>query len=278
MSVAGVSQRWRERRCRWVPSGPAFTPARYSVGEISERDAAAFVTRHHYSRSWPSTTIRYGLTRHDDSELVGVLTLGVPMSNKVLTNPFPTLEPNRESMELNRLVLLDEVPANGESWFCARAFKAAAHRGVRGVVAFSDPIPRTIVEDGACREIKPGHLGIVYQALGFDALGRGTRRSLIMLPDGSVLTARARAKVTSRERGHQGVVERLQGLGAAPAPPQGSLGAWLAGSLDQIGARTVRHPGNYRYALRIGRTRAERTRTPIGMATTPYPKPHHGSG
>ncbi|WP_426567308.1 hypothetical protein [Streptomyces canus] len=49
--------------------------------------------------------------------------------------------PYEESLELNRLVLLDEVPANAETWAQACAFRLAAARGVRGVVAHSAPSP-----------------------------------------------------------------------------------------------------------------------------------------
>jgi hypothetical protein len=43
--------------------------------------------------------------------------------------------PYEESLELNRLVLLDEVPANAETWLQARAFRLAAGRGICGIVA-----------------------------------------------------------------------------------------------------------------------------------------------
>jgi hypothetical protein len=56
--------------------------------------------------------------------------------------------PYEESLELNRLVLLDEVPANAETWAQARAFRLAAARGVRGIVAHSDPELRTSAEVG----------------------------------------------------------------------------------------------------------------------------------
>ncbi|SFQ74537.1 hypothetical protein SAMN05421810_11811 [Amycolatopsis arida] len=121
--------------------------------------------------------------------------------------------------------------------------------------------------------IKPGHLGIVYQALNFDYLGRSTRRTLTLLPDATVLTARTQAKVTGGERGRNGVVARLVTLGAAPPHPGEDLAQWLATALRAIGARRQHHPGNHRYAIRLGRTRGERTRTTIVMATGPYPKP-----
>jgi hypothetical protein len=49
--------------------------------------------------------------------------------------------------------------------------------------------------------------------------------------------------------------------------------SWLRAALREIGSRRIRHPGNHRYALRIGRTRGERTRTVIAMATGHYPTP-----
>src|SRR5262245_25151347 len=109
------------------------------------------------------------------------------MHPRVLTGPFPHLEPYHESLELARLVLLDEVPANAESWLCAEAFRRAARRGVRGLVAFCDPVPRR--RHG--KLIMPGHWGCTYQSLSATYLGRGTPRSLILLPDATALPARA---------------------------------------------------------------------------------------
>jgi len=72
-------------------------------------------------------------------------------------------QPYAESLELGRLVLGDEVPANGESWFVGQVFRQAALAGVRGVVSFSDPMPRAAA-DGTT--ITPGpYVGTIYQAL-----------------------------------------------------------------------------------------------------------------
>ncbi|MCE7011702.1 hypothetical protein LWC34_54155 [Kibdelosporangium philippinense] len=276
MSTAGYTQRWRNGTHRWrTAAGPAFKPDRYDVSEMDSKTAEEFCLRHHYSAAWPATKYRFGLfdVHAYEPQLVGVAALGIPMSNQVLTNPFPTLVPNEESLELSRLVLLDSVAMNGESWFCARVFARAAEHGVRGLVSFADPVPRWRTAEGRTEMIKPGHLGIVYQALNFDYLGRSTSRTLTVLPDATVLTARSQAKVTGGERGRNGVVARLVALGAAPPRPDEVLAQWLATALRAIGARRQRHPGNHRYAIRLGRTRGERTRTTIGMATGPYPKP-----
>ena len=103
-------------------------------------------------------------------------------------------------MELNRLVLLDEVPANAETWAQACAFRLAAARGVRGVVAHSDPEPRTRLTAHGPELIVPGHYGTIYQAKGMDYLGKTHPRRLTMLPDGSVLHSGVRAGSSTAAR------------------------------------------------------------------------------
>jgi hypothetical protein len=274
--VPSRTQRWQLGSPRWRPADEdTFDPDRYEVVPIPETIATDYIRQHHYAKTLPSTTHRYALLDHagDEPLVVGVATLGVPMCSKVLTNTFPELTPYQESLEFNRLVLSEQVPANGESWFCARVFRhAAAEHDVRGVLTFADPVPRWRITGDRPELIKPGHVGIVYQALGFTAVGRSTPRTLILLPDATALTARALAKVTGCERGAGGVIDRLVTFGATPPAPGTDPRPWLANALRTIGARRIRHPGNHRYALRIG-TRAQRTRTRIALPSTPYPKP-----
>lgn len=276
MSLPLYTQRWRAGSPRWRPANErGFDPARYEVAALDENSAATYVQTHHYAKTMPSTTYRYGLFDHQapgGRALVGVATLGVPMHQKVLTNAFPRLTPYVESLEFNRLVLDDSVAANGESWFCARMFEHAATLGVRGLVTFADPVPRWRTTGAAPELIKPGHCGVVYQALNFTYTGRATARSLTILPDATVITARALAKVANIERGHRGVITRLVALGAPQPEPSTDLKRWLRLALRMCGARQVRHPGNHRYLLRIG-TRSQRTRVLIAMPQRPYPKP-----
>jgi hypothetical protein len=276
MPVPDLTQRWWLRSPRWVPtSAGGFDPDRYDVVALGEPRAAKFLALHHYQPTLPATTHRYGLLEQSDTgepRLVGVATLGVPASRGVLANVFPELEPYRESLDFNRLVLLDEIPANAESWFCARAFQSAAADGVRGVVTFADPVPRWRTTGERPELIKPGHVGCLYQALGFDYLGRATPRSLVLLPDATALNARAIAKVTGGETGRRGVIARIVGFGAPAPDPDADLKQWLAQALRTIGARRVRHPGNHKYALRLG-TRAQRRRTVIALAPSRFPKP-----
>lgn len=260
-------QRWTDRAASWRrTSEGGFDARRYAVQPIAEVDARGFVLAHHYSSAYPAARLRYGLVDVLAGRLVGVAVLGVPMRREVLTNPFPTLEPYRQSLELSRLVLLDEVPANAETWFVSRALKLAAGDGIRGVVMFSDPLPRVL----AGVETMPGHVGTIYQALGrCRYTGRGTARTLTMLPDGSVLPDRSIQKVRAGERGAAGVVARLALFGAEPLA--GDPAVWLREQLPRIGARQIRHRGNHRYAIVTGGRTAYRT-TPIGLESHPFPK------
>jgi hypothetical protein len=106
-----------------------------------------------------------------------------------------------------------------ESWFLARCFDELAARGVRGIVSFADPVPRRTA-GGAV--ICPGHVGTIYQATNAIYTGRGTARTIIVLPDGTTLNDRAIQKVRRQERGHLYVEQRLCSLGA-PAPRRSSL-------------------------------------------------------
>jgi hypothetical protein len=142
---------------------------------------------------------------------------------------------------------------------------------VRGVVSFSDPVPR---RDAAGRLVFPGHVGLIYQASNALYAGRGTPRTLLVLPDGRVLHERALAKARALERGHGYVEELLERFGAPPR--RGADPArWLPHALAAAGVRRVRHPGNHRYLFRIGDRRARRA-VAVGPAARPYPKEPDG--
>jgi hypothetical protein len=279
-----VCQRWRDRRHSWRPTHEGgFDPARYRVRELPKEEvgsAKQFVLAHHYSGAWPPVRFAYGLfdtaANTKGGVLVGVLTLGIPMHVGVLKGPFNRLEPYVESLELNRLVLLDEVFANAETWFQARAFRLAAARNVLGIVAHSDPEPRQRITPTGPELVHPGHYGTIYQAKGMEYLGRTSPRRLHVLPDASILTDRAIAKVCAAGRaagrGHGGVEQRLVAFGARPRSPGEPGRPWLDEALHAIGATVMHHGGNHRYRAWIGpRGRRDRRGT---LTAFPYPKKH----
>lgn len=260
-------ERWRDRQHSWRhTSEGGFDARHYDVAPIGEQVARAYVEQHHYSASYPAASRRYGLFEH--GQLCGVAVLSVPVREEVLTGTFPDLVPYTESLELGRLVLADAVPANAESWMLARVFERAHAEGTRGIVSFSDPLPRQRA-DGSI--VMPGHVGIIYQASNAAYLGRGRARWITVLPDATVLNDRAMAKVKSQQRGHEYVERRLIGFGARPPRAFEDMATWLAEALAMIGAHRLKHSGNHRYAFTLGTPR-ERKIIRLGFERQQYPK------
>lgn len=263
------NQRWNCGHDSYRPAGEVIRPSEYDVAEIpDDRTAKEFVELHHYSRTYPAARFRVGLHRH--GRLVGVAVFSVPCSDRVLTCVFPG-DP-LAAVELGRFVLLDEVPGNGESWFLARCFDGLrCGRGLVGVVSFSDPVPRTRA-DG--RVVFPGHVGTIFQAHNARYLGRGTARTLRLLPDGTVLSDRAVQKIRSGERGWRYAAAILARFGASPLAVESDEQvrvAWLKVWLERI-TRPLRHPGNHKYAWPLDR-RAKRTLwAEPRLFSLPYPK------
>ncbi|WP_159599215.1 Mom family adenine methylcarbamoylation protein [Agromyces humi] len=292
--VSNSCQRWNDRKHSWRhPSEGGFDARRFEAVPLSEAVAKAFTVRNHYSGSFPAARFAYGLTTDDERlgtdgtlvdgrHLVGVAVLSVPMSSAALSNVFPDLEPIQQTIELGRFVLTDSAPANAESWFLGHLFQMAADDGIRGVVAFADPIPRrrttlTIDEDGnlgeEVEEVLPGHVGLIYQASNGRALGRSTPRTLNYVPRvGKVLSERTLSKVRTGDRGAEAGEKQLIALGARARLAGENPKTWLARALHDIGATKLRHPGNHRYAWALG-TPAQRRHTRFGLEQTAYPKP-----
>lgn len=256
--ITGVVQRWRDRRGTYRPAGEVINTRLYEVAPIpDDTTARGFVEQHHYLGSFPAARERFGL--YEGPFLVGVAVFSQPVNDAVLGH-LPC--DREESVELGRLVLLDRVPANGESFFVSRCFEQIHRDGYRGVVSFSDPLRR---EDDAGRVICPGHVGTVYQALNAVYTGRGTPRTLRVLPDGRVLSARTLQKIRAGERGHEAAERLLVRHGASPRGSQDPI-IWLATWLPRL-TRAVRHPGCHRYLF--GLDRRVRRRLPGSL---PYPK------
>lgn len=240
-------QRWLFQESNLRPLGETINTLAHEVARIPDDNTArAFVESHHYSGSYPAARERFGLYRA--SRLVGVAVFSVPMSDRVVTSVFPG-DP-LDSVELGRFVLLDEVAANGETWFLSRALRELGREGYRGVVSFSDPMARSTV-DG--ERVFAGHVGTIYQAGNANYLGPTARRTLKLLPDARVFSARAISKVRSGERNWRTAAAPLvrAGAGEPPEDPDARR-AWLTSALARF-TRSVRHPGNHRYAFRLDR-------------------------
>jgi hypothetical protein len=244
-------QRWRDRRGSYRPHGEPIDPSRYGV-ELLDRDRAkGFVVQHHYEGTYPAAIVNVGLFHMH--ELVGVAVFSQPMTQRTVPK-WTGLEP-AEGIELGRFVLRDDVPANGETWFLARAFKVLkAEHAARAVVSFSDPMARTAA-DG--RVTMPGHIGTIYQASNARYVGRAKPKVIHLGPDGKALSARSLAKIRNEERGADGAVAALVRAGA-PAPRLGEDGAaYVERVLSPEGPfRRVRHPGTHCYVFALDKRAA----------------------
>lgn len=255
-------QRWRLRRHSYRPAGEPIDTSRYGVDLLpDDRTARAFVEQHHYSGSYPAARFRVGLYRSRrwvTPELVGVAVFSVPAQRAAI----PRWTGTAEGVELGRFVLLDDVPANGETWFLARAFRALPGE-VRTVLAYSDPVARTAL-DGTVT--MPGHVGTIYRAHNARYLGRSRARTLWLDPSARVVSERALSKIRTDERGAAHAYRRLVAAGAPPRRPLESGADYVRRALEEGPFRRLRHPGNLVYAWALRRD-AER-----GLSEAlPYP-------
>lgn len=258
--LTNVTQRWRDRRDSYRPKGEPIQPRDYEVEEIlDDTTAKTFVRRHHYSGSFVAARYRYGLYE-GASGLVGVAVFSVPVQPRCLD----LLPCEREvSVELGRFVLLDQVPANGESWFLGQCHRRLVRAGIRGVVSFSDPVPRRATNG---RVVFRGHIGTIYQATNAVYVGHTKAEIRRLLPDGRILHGRALAKIRRRDQGWRYAAEILEGHGAVPLRDDEDARAWVELWVGEL-TRPLRHTGNHKYAW--GLTGREKSHMPDGL---PYPK------
>jgi hypothetical protein len=260
MSPLFSNQRWRLGLAVYRPPDEPIRTADYDVIELPDDTAAkVFVLAHHYSCSYPAARWRFGLFRR--GVLQGVAVFSHPCNDRVLTSVFPGQA--TDSVELGRFVLLDEVPGNGETWMLGRCFHLLRREGLVGVIAFADPCRRLNREGVA---VFAGHVGTVYQAHNGVYLGRGTPRTLTLLPDGRVLSERAQQKIRAADQGVRYAVGQLLACGAEPPPsstPE-QLSAWLSTWKVRL-CRSLRHRGNFKYAWALSR------RVPL-PPSLPFPK------
>jgi hypothetical protein len=121
----------------------------YWVSKIPSALGKEFVKEHHYSHGIHNGPMTYGM--FDGLDLVGVCAFANPCSEAVCASVFG-VDQKRSVTELHRLVLLDEVPKNSESWFIVRALKALKQDrpNYNAVLSFADATE--------------GHFGTIYQA------------------------------------------------------------------------------------------------------------------
>lgn len=259
--MIGACQRFQERRERYRPAGEVIDPSRFGVEPISEAAAKGFVERHHYSGSYPAACVRVGLFRSRGAfwapELVGVAVFSVPPQPKAI----PRWTGTEAGLELGRLVLLHDVPGNGESWFLGGAFRVlqAERPSLRAVLSYSDPMVRR-TEAGDL--VTPGHVGVIYQAFNGRHVGRSQARWLHFDPRGGLVSRRGCDKIRAEHdpvkgRGAGGAYAALLAQGAPPRRLLEDGPAYVDRMLREGPWTRVRHPGNLAYVWAIGGQRED---------------------
>lgn len=273
MSEPIPCQRWREHRSLYRPAGEPIDVRRYGVEIVEERQARAFVVDHHYSGSFPAARLSVGLFRARawiTPELVGVAVFSVPMQQRVIP-ALLGVEPS-EGVELGRFVLRDDVEANGESWFLPRAFSEALRvLGVRGIVAYSDPMERRTAEGHL---VKPGHVGIIYRATNARYVGRSSSRWLWLAPNGEVVNGRMLSKLRNDEQGAAYAYRQLTAWGAPTRRLGEDSRAYADRALAEGPFRRTKHPGNFAYVWALGDRRIRRDVLAGMKSAVPLPDRH----
>lgn len=263
------AQRWRDGRSSFRPHDDEYIDTRHFeiheiTGKGSDSTCRRFVQRHHYSGSYVAARRRYGLTDLRTHELVGVAVYSVAGGQHVAGYSFPFLDRN-EVVCLGRLVLLDYVKKDGESWFVTECQRRLYHdHGIKGVVSFSDPVPRR--SETTNELVMPGHVGVVYQACNALYTGRSKPETVRLYRDDcSDVAPRSLSKIRARARGSldpvktdgwEAAVETLVAHGARH-PRRGELRGtelldWLGGALHET-TTAFRHPGKHRYLFGLDR-------------------------
>lgn len=261
--ITDACQRWLLGREFRRPAGETIRTSEYDVEKLGPVEAKAFVEAHHYSGSCSPPAHPFALYRHGN--LSGVAVFGPLCSENAHKAVFPTLT-SKEGVTLGRLVLLDNVPGNGESYFIARAFKLLAADGVVAVESCADPEPRSTV-DG--RRVHKGHCGGIYQATNGKYIGKTNPASLRLLPDGTVFSNRSSGKVVRAEQGRVYAGAELVAWGADPLRNEEDPLEWVRYWRTRL-TRPMRHQGNHRYVWCLDKRK--RYEVLDRHTALPYPK------
>lgn len=142
----------------------------YTVEKMLSSEGKEFVKKHHYSHGIHNGPMCYGMFTKQ-GRLVGVCAFATPSSENVCASIFGP-EHKRSVTELHRLVLLDEVPKNSESWFIVRALKLLKKDRpyYKAVISFADATQ--------------GHIGTIYQATNAIYTGTSGKATFYLDQDG----------------------------------------------------------------------------------------------
>lgn len=258
--------RWHKRR---HSEAPIYTvdPKQYSCEVIPRDMARAFVVQHHYAETYVAARLSVGLFRagrliRGVDDLVGVAAFSVGQQRAAGPCYAPGTEPE-DTVELGRFVLLDDEPANSETFFLKRAMRQLrAHKpDVKFLLSYSDPFERC---DEFGQVVKVGHFGLIYQAHNARYFGQGKARNKEMTRRGKIVCARTIAKIPKKHKGWASALRELERDTGLTLRVGESLESFVDRALKTL--TTVRHPGNHAYGWALERGLQLK-------AAAPYPKP-----
>jgi hypothetical protein len=248
------SQRWRERRARYVDDLTVINPRDFAVDQLDPAPARCFVAAHHYLPNYPAAQVAVGLFGKR-AALVGVAVFATPSTGSVITRHTGFADP-AQGTTLARFFLLPEVAGNGETWFLSRALRVLRRErpGIEAVVSYSDP--------------QAGHIGQCYAALSGAYRGRTKPRTAYRI-DGVPISGRSLSKIRLGERGAAGVIDQLVSLGAPRPGITEEPCIWLARLRRDRTLVAERTLGLFAYCFEL--THAAR-RQGQALPRKPYPK------
>lgn len=211
-----------------IGCGSTPTPALrdLKVRPLPNAIASAVITKNHYLHAYPGATkLAFGVFL--GSSLMGAVTLGAGPSQV-----FRLVEgaSRHDCMTLTRVWLSDDLPQNSESRVLAFIIRQVRkYSAIKFLVTYADPAM--------------GHVGIIYQALGWKYTGLSEPTPLYDLGDGHLRHPRS--------------------VGA-------SLGTRSVRYLRKAGfnVSTIEQAGKHRYILFLDRAWAHRILAPL----LPYPR------
>lgn len=132
---------------------------KYTVSRVEPKLLHELILTKHYAQRLPSISFAFGLFK--GKRLVGGLTIGKPASSTLCVGVCGP-ENSSKVYELNRLILLEGLPANTASMFVGKVLKALKKEDLV-IVSYADS--------------GMGHHGYVYQATNFIYTGKTKSRT-----------------------------------------------------------------------------------------------------
>lgn len=248
------SQRWRERRARYVDDLSVINPRDFAVDRLDPSPARLFVAQHHYLPNYPVAQVAVGLFGKQ-AALVGIAVFAMPSTARVITRHTGFADAARGTT-LARFFLLPEIAGNGESWFLSRALRVLRRErpAIEAVVSYSDP--------------QAGHIGQCYAAL--SGAYRGMTRPRTAYSIGGVpISGRSLSKISLNERGAAGAIGQLVNLGAPKPLISEEPCAWLARLRRDRILLAERTLGLFTYCFELSHAARRQGRD---LPRKPYPK------